>query len=60
MIDSSGAISINSALELEEVLNNLLNNKDDLISRSAAAKKYVYKNAGATDKIIQFIGNLKL
>ena len=60
MIDCSGAISINSAIELEKVVNHLLNNQDDLSSRSAAAKKYVYKNAGATDKIIQFIGNLKL
>ncbi len=60
MIDYLGAISISSALELEQVLNNLLNNEDDLISRSKAAKNYVYKNAGATDKVIQFIRNLKM
>ena len=60
MIDCLAAISISSALELEEVLNNLLNNKDDLILRSNAAKNYVYKNAGAADKIIQFIRNLKM
>jgi 3-deoxy-D-manno-octulosonic-acid transferase len=60
MIDCLGAISISSALELEQVLNNLLNNEDDLISRSKAAKNYVYKNAGATDKIIQFIRDLKM
>ena len=55
MIDCSGAISIDSAIELEKVLNGLLNDQDDLSSRSAAAKKYVYQNAGATDKIISFI-----
>ena len=60
MIDCLGAISISSALELEQVLNNLLNNEDDLKSRSKAAKNYVYKNAGATDKIIQYVGHLKI
>lgn len=60
MIDCLAAISISSALELEEVLNNLLNNEDDLILRSNAAKNYVYKNAGATDKIISFIKKSKV
>lgn len=55
MIDCSGAISIGNAIELEKVVNNLLNNEDQLLSRSSAAKKYVYKNSGATDKIISFI-----
>lgn len=60
MIDCSGAISISSALELEQVLNHLLNNEDDLILRSNAAKNYVYKNAGATEKIIQYVNHLKI
>jgi 3-deoxy-D-manno-octulosonic-acid transferase len=60
MIDCSGAISIDSAIELEKVLNHLLNDQNDLSSRSAAAKKYVYKNAGATNKIIAFIREYKL
>ena len=60
MIDCLAAISISSALELEEVLNNLLNNEDDLLIRSKAAKNYVYKNAGATDKIISFIKKSKV
>ena len=57
MIDSSGAISIKSAVELEKVLNELLNSEEELLARSAAAKNYVYKNAGATDKIISFINS---
>jgi 3-deoxy-D-manno-octulosonic-acid transferase len=60
MIDCSGAISIDNAIDLEKVVNNLLNNEVELSSRSAAAKKYIYKNAGATDKIISFIKENKL
>ena len=60
MIDCSGAISIENAIDLEKVVNNLLNNEAELLSRSDAAKKYVYRNAGATDKIISFIKENKL
>ncbi len=55
LIDCSGAISIDSALNLEKIMEQLLNNQQELISRSLAAKNYVYKNAGATEKIVQFI-----
>jgi len=55
MISCSGAISISNAIELEKTVNDLLNNEEDLKRRSEAAKKYVYKNAGASDKIISFI-----
>jgi 3-deoxy-D-manno-octulosonic-acid transferase len=55
MIECTGAIAIENALELEKAVDNLLNNEEELLSRSAAAKNYVYKNAGATDKIISFI-----
>ena len=55
MIDCSAAISIENALDLEKIVNHLLNNEEELLSRSRAAKEYVYKNAGATDKIILFL-----
>ena len=55
LIECGGAISIENAIELEKVVDELLTNKDELSSRSNAAKDYVYKNAGATDKIISFI-----
>lgn len=55
LIDCSGGISIENAIELEKVVDNLLKNDEELITRSAAAKNYVYKNAGATDKIITLI-----
>ncbi|MEO9022632.1 MAG: glycosyltransferase N-terminal domain-containing protein [Ginsengibacter sp.] len=55
MIDCSGAISIESALELEKILGNLLNDEKELLTRSNAAKEYVYQNAGATQRIIAYI-----
>jgi 3-deoxy-D-manno-octulosonic-acid transferase len=55
MIDCSGAISIENAIDLEKEVNNLLKNESELISRGTAAKNYIYRNAGATDKIISFM-----
>lgn len=55
LIDCSGAISIENALELESAVNSLLSDEKELLSRGAAARNYIYKNAGATQKIISFI-----
>lgn len=55
MIDCGGAISINNAIDLEKIVNELLANEEERLLRSEAAKNYVYKNAGATDKIISFV-----
>ena len=60
LIDCSGAISIENALELEKIVNNLLNNEEDIISRGIAAKDYVYNNAGASQKIIEYIQKNRL
>ena len=60
MLDCSGAISIKNAIELEKIVEQLLNDNEELKARSEAAKNYVYKNAGATDKIISFIERNKL
>ncbi len=60
LIDCSGAISIENALELEKVVNRLLANEEEIFSRGAAAKNYVYKNAGATQKIISHIQRNRL
>jgi 3-deoxy-D-manno-octulosonic-acid transferase len=54
LIDCSGAIFIENALDLEKTLEDLLTNEKELLARSAAAKDYVYKNAGASEKIISF------
>jgi len=60
LIDDSGAISIENALELEKIVNRLLSGDDELLSRGTAAKNYVYKNAGATQKIISHIQKNRL
>jgi 3-deoxy-D-manno-octulosonic-acid transferase len=60
LIDCSGAISIENALELEKVVNNLLNSDKEMLTRGAAAKNYVYRNAGATQKIISHIQKNRL
>ncbi len=57
LIECSGAISIASALELEKAVNNLLASEKEILSRGIAAKEYVYKNAGASEKIISYIKN---
>ena len=55
LIDCKGAISIKSAIELEEVVNQLFSDKEELEKRGIAARNYIYKNAGASQKIITFI-----
>jgi 3-deoxy-D-manno-octulosonic-acid transferase len=60
LIDCSGAISIENALELEKIVNNLLNNEEQIIAKGIAAKNYVYNNAGASQKIIEYIQKNRL
>lgn len=60
MIKSTGAISIRNALELEKVLDRLLNDELELRNRSKAARNYVYRHSGATNKILQFIHKNRL
>lgn len=55
MIEEDGATSIENALELEKELNNLWQHQDELEKRSASAKAYVYRNAGATSHILDYI-----
>ncbi len=55
LMDCSGGISIENALELEKVVNQLLNNPEELRARGDAARNYVYKNAGASTKIVEYI-----
>lgn len=60
MINCGAAFTIGNALELEKIMEELLTNDEKLISSGTAAKKYIYKNAGATEKIISFIENNNL
>ncbi len=60
MIESGGGISIKNAIDLEKLLNKLLSDDAELSNRGNAAKNYVYKNAGATEKILDFIQKKRL
>ena len=55
LIDSSGGISVSSAVELEAVLGDLLPDENKIMRRGDAAKKYIFNNAGASNKIVEFI-----
>jgi 3-deoxy-D-manno-octulosonic-acid transferase len=60
LIESGGAFSISTALELEKQFNNLMD--DELLYKQAclASKDFVLQNAGATKKIIKFIQEKRL
>jgi 3-deoxy-D-manno-octulosonic-acid transferase len=55
LVESGGGISINNALELEEVLNDLLSDEVYLKETGDASKKYVQSKQGATGKIMDYI-----
>ena len=60
LLESSGGISINNALELEKITDELLTDEEKRKKISEAAKNYVYSNAGATQKIINYIQENRL
>jgi 3-deoxy-D-manno-octulosonic-acid transferase len=60
LVNAGGGISIDGPVNLEAVLNNLLQNEEERLSRGVAAKQYVQENAGASKKIIQFIQEKRL
>ena len=60
LVDCGGGIAISSALELEKVLTNLWNDDEALNTAGLAAKNYVYNNAGASKKIMEFIQEKRL
>jgi 3-deoxy-D-manno-octulosonic-acid transferase len=55
MISCGGAISIENAIELETTVRQLLAGQEERLRRGAAAADYVYRNAGATRKVLSFI-----
>lgn len=60
LIIANGAFSVNSALALEEVFEELLNNENEWKTCSKQAGDYVYENAGATEKIMKYIQEKRL
>lgn len=60
LVESGGAFSIENAIELEQQFYTLLN--DEFLYKQAciAAKSYVEENAGATQKILNYIQEKRL
>ena len=55
LIEYAAAESISDAVELKEVIDNWLTDEIAYKESAAAAKEYVYANAGATKKIMDYI-----
>jgi 3-deoxy-D-manno-octulosonic-acid transferase len=60
LIAEGAAFSVNNAEELKTKMDHLLNDPSQLSKAGAAAKNYVEKNTGATQKILQFIQENRL
>lgn len=60
LIAEGGGFSVENALELESLLNDLLGNETWLRQAGKAAEDYIKKNKGATDGIIHFIQENRL
>lgn len=60
LVEQGGALVINTALELEETFNELLEDTSAWQKSSEAARNYVYNNKGATDSVIQYIQENRL
>lgn len=60
LVECGGGIPINNALELEEELNALWNDREKLKLAGDAARSYVLNHAGATGKVIRLIHENRL
>jgi 3-deoxy-D-manno-octulosonic-acid transferase len=60
LINDGGAKSFSTAGELQTIFSSLLTFQDDYRQKTAAAKNYVLKNKGATEKILRFIQEKRL
>lgn len=60
LVDAGGAFSIESALELEALLNRLLNDSEVLRTAGEISRQYVNANNGATQLIMDYIQRKRL
>jgi 3-deoxy-D-manno-octulosonic-acid transferase len=60
LIAEGAAFSVSNAEELKTKMDHLLNDPSKLTTAGTAAKNYIEKNTGATQKIIQFIQENRL
>jgi 3-deoxy-D-manno-octulosonic-acid transferase len=60
LLEEGGAYTVESALELEKVFNELFSDRQLYLEVCEAAKKYVLSKKGATEKVIQYIQEKRL
>ncbi len=60
LLECDGAITIENALQLEKILNELLKNNDEISRRGIEARDYIYRKAGATKIILNYIHENRL
>jgi 3-deoxy-D-manno-octulosonic-acid transferase len=60
LVNEGGGISINGPIKLEAILKRILNDETEKKTKGEAARNYVLANAGASQKIIQFIQEKRL
>jgi len=60
LIDEGGGFTVENALELEKLFDEILSDKQLYKESSEASRNYVYRKKGATDKILQFIQEKRL
>jgi 3-deoxy-D-manno-octulosonic-acid transferase len=60
LVEKGAAYSIDRAVEIEKLMNDLLSDTDWLNESSEAARNYVYSKKGATEKIMRYIQENRL
>jgi 3-deoxy-D-manno-octulosonic-acid transferase len=60
LLEEAGGYTIETALELEKIFNDLFSDRQLYMEVCEAAKKYVYSKKGATEKILQYIQENRL
>ncbi|MFT3908709.1 MAG: glycosyltransferase N-terminal domain-containing protein [Ferruginibacter sp.] len=60
LVKAGGAFSINNALELEALLDNLFKNRMELKKTGDTAGAYVYSKQGATNKVMDYVMEKRL
>ncbi len=60
LLEEGAAFTIETALECEDIMNRLVSDAKFLNESAAAARGYVQRNKGATEKIMQYIQENRL
>jgi 3-deoxy-D-manno-octulosonic-acid transferase len=60
LAEAGGVIIIDNALEAESVFGRLMENEEEYMFHSKAAREFVYARRGATEKIIHYIQENRL